>query len=85
MGPVGGWSNGVSFFGSAYYGCALSAMLRDWRVALRQPSLPFLVVELAAYCNEQQPLAARRWNDTHHTKPTPPRPPPPHDRPRCGV
>ena len=50
VGPVGGWSNGVSFFGSAYYGCALSAMLRDWRVALRQPALPFLVVELAGEC-----------------------------------
>eukprot|EP01052_Picozoa_sp_SAG31_P011693 SAG31_NODE_668_length_12945_cov_15.915849_3_plen_423_part_00 len=63
VGPPGGWGNGLSFYGSAYYGCALSAMVQDWRVALKQPSLPFLLVELAAYCNEHGASTFKTWCD----------------------
>jgi|EP01046_Picozoa_sp_COSAG06_P074626 hypothetical protein len=40
---------GKSWFGAPYYGCALSAMVNDWRVKFKKPELPFLLVELAAY------------------------------------
>eukprot|EP01051_Picozoa_sp_SAG22_P031248 SAG22_NODE_12554_length_438_cov_0.908555_1_plen_31_part_10 len=27
-------------------------MIQDWRTKFKKPELPFLLVELAAYCNE---------------------------------
>jgi len=37
--------------------------VRDWRQALQQPRLPFLVVELAAYCNEHDASTCFTWCD----------------------
>ena len=53
----------MSFFGSAYYSCALPAMIDDWRLKLNRPLLPFLLVELAAYCNEHGASTFESWCD----------------------
>ena len=63
VGAPGGWNRGVSFYGSAYYICALPNMLKDWRIALKQPAVPFLLVELAAYCNEHGASTLYTWCD----------------------
>lgn len=54
---------GKSWFGAPYYGCALSAMIHDWRIKFRKPELPFLLVELAAYCNEHGASTFLSWCD----------------------
>lgn len=45
------WYQGESDIhnGAAYYACALPVMLADWRAQFALPTLPFLLVELAAY------------------------------------
>lgn len=48
--------------GPEYYSCALPAMINAWRDALRQ-MLPFLVVELPAYCNEMDSRTFKTWCD----------------------
>ena len=63
VGPDGGFGNGLSFFGSKYYSCALPAMIGDWRLKLNRPLLPFLLVELAAYCNEHGASTFESWCD----------------------
>lgn len=63
VGAGGGHGKGQSFFGSAYYSCALPAMLSDWRLKLNRPLLPFLLVELAAYCNEHGASTFKSWCD----------------------
>ena len=52
-----------AFLGYLYYTCALPAMLDDWRTKLQQPNLPFLLVELAAYCNEHGASTFHSWCD----------------------
>jgi len=54
------WMHGASdtggiqpYLGPNYYACALPAMIRDWRLQFDQGNLPFIVVELPAYCNER--------------------------------
>jgi len=54
------WMHGASdtgqmgdFLGPDYYGCALPALIKDWREKFERDSLPFIVVELPAYCNER--------------------------------
>jgi len=54
------WMHGASdtgkvdaYLGPNYYACALPAMILDWRVKFEQGNLPFVVVELPAYCNER--------------------------------
>jgi len=54
------WMHGASdtgkvdaYLGPNYYACALPAMIRDWRLKFAQGELPFVVVELPAYCNER--------------------------------
>lgn len=54
------WMHGASdtgkidaYLGPNYYACALPAMIRDWRLKFAQGDLPFVVVELPAYCNER--------------------------------
>ena len=37
--------------------------MREWRATLKQPELPFLLVELAAYCNEHDSRTDRSWCD----------------------
>ena len=44
------WGTGPT--GPRDYACQLPAMLSDWRRVLSAPTLPVLVVELSAYCNE---------------------------------
>jgi sialate O-acetylesterase len=41
--------------GGAYYACQLRAMIEDWRAKLRQPALPFLVIELCGLGMQQWP------------------------------
>ena len=60
--------------GPKYYGCALGEMIKDWRLKFGIPSLPFLVVELSAYCNEDNEKTFHTWCDqqsTHLTAPDP--------------
>jgi len=47
------------YMGGRYYGCALQAMIKEWRTSLEQLTLPFLVVESPVYCNE---LDFRTWH-----------------------
>jgi len=54
------WMHGASdtgrmaaYQGPSYYACALTAMIMDWREKFRREHLPFIVVELPAYCNER--------------------------------
>ena len=51
--PLPGESNTgpdvAGLFGPKNYACALREMIKDWRLKLGIPSLPFLVVELSAY------------------------------------
>ena len=44
------WYQGESnAYDSAEYGRLLPALMRDWRTAFREPELPFLIVQLAAF------------------------------------
>lgn len=70
--------------GASYYACALPAMVNEWRNRLPSRSyyrpgcnssspdcnstLPFFVVELAAYCNEQDESTFRTFCDANHSK-----------------
>lgn len=38
-------------------------MLQDWRRKFKRPQLPFLLVELAAYCNEHGASTYLSWCD----------------------
>eukprot|EP00040_Diaphanoeca_grandis_P034019 m.209363 g.209363 ORF g.209363 m.209363 type:complete len:313 (-) comp33036_c0_seq5:153-1091(-) len=51
------------FLGPKYYGCALPAMISDWREKLHLLSLPFLVVELSAYCCDHDEHTYHTWCD----------------------
>lgn len=55
--------DGPAFSGPKYYSCALPVMVADWRLQLGQPSLPFLLVELSAYCNEHDERTFHTWCD----------------------
>ena len=64
----------VGLAGPKYYGCALGEMIKDWRLKFGIPSLPFFVVELSAYCNEDNEKTCHTWCDqqtTHLTAPDP--------------
>jgi sialate O-acetylesterase len=65
--------------GADYYGCALPAMVREWRRRLpggddlvTDTSLPFVIVELAAYCNEQDENTFRTFCDANTSRLTAP-------------
>lgn len=54
--------------GATYYACALPTMVSDWRHGFPQTAptpLPFFVVELAAYCNEQDESTFRTFCDSN--------------------
>jgi len=53
--------------GPEYYSCALPTMINAWRDALGQ-ALPFLVVELPAYCNEMDSLTFKTWCDQNTSR-----------------
>lgn len=42
-------------------------MISAWRKALSLPDLPFLVVELSAYCNEHDQSTYHTWCDQNTT------------------
>ena len=46
-----GPSNPSTFIGAPYYACALRTLVTSWRERLQRTDLPFLVVELAGFCN----------------------------------
>mmetsp|Transcript_129956 Transcript_129956/g.259243 ORF Transcript_129956/g.259243 Transcript_129956/m.259243 type:complete len:358 (+) Transcript_129956:1-1074(+) len=63
------WMHGASDTGPAaddqgpeYYSCALPTMINSWREAIGQ-TLPFLIVELPAYCNEMDSRTFKTWCD----------------------
>jgi len=63
------WMHGASDTGThaddrgpEYYACALPALIQGWREKLGH-NLPFIVVELPAYCNELDWRTFRTWCD----------------------
>jgi len=68
------WMHGASDTGTnaddrgpQYYACALPALIRSWRDTLGQ-QLPFIVVELPAYCNELDWRTFRTWCDQNSSR-----------------
>lgn len=56
------------YMGATYYTCALQAMIKDVRSKFNQTSLPFLVVEMPAYCNSEDFQTWHTWCTERHSK-----------------